>query len=76
MLLYNYGRYCISSQNSKYNELYSKYNELYSKFQKIARNTKNVLDHLEKREKYKKCIEKMAEKTSLIAVQLLNNEYN
>ena len=76
MLLYNYGRYCISSQNSKYNELYSKYNELYSKFQKFTSNTKIVLDLLEKRGKYKKYIEKMAKKPSLFAVQLLNNEYN
>ena len=76
MLLYNYGRYCISSQNCKYNELYSKYNELYSKFQKFTSNTKIVLYLLEKRGKYNKYIEKMAEKPSLFAVQLLNNEYN
>ena len=69
MLLYNYGRYCISSQNSKYNELYSK-------FQKFTSNTKIVLYLLEKRGKYNKYIEKMAEKPSLFAVQLLNNEYN
>ena len=74
--MYSYGRFCILSQNSKYNELYSKYNEMYSKFQKCTSSSKIVLILPEKTGKYKKDIEKMAEKPSLFAVQSLNNEYN